>query len=72
MSNPDRPILALIPAYEEGPRIGAVIEAARRHLPVVVDGGLQGIVSIGDVVKKRIDELESERSALTNYISGAR
>ena len=43
-----------------------------RHLPVVVDGGLQGIVSIGDVVKKRIDELESERSALTNYISGAR
>ena len=36
MSSPDRPILALIPAYEEGPRIGAVVEAARRHLPVVV------------------------------------
>jgi glycosyltransferase involved in cell wall biosynthesis len=32
----DRPILALIPAYEEGPRIGAVVEAAARHLPVVV------------------------------------
>jgi glycosyltransferase involved in cell wall biosynthesis len=30
------PIVALIPAYEEGPRIGAVVEAARRHLPVVV------------------------------------
>jgi glycosyltransferase involved in cell wall biosynthesis len=29
-------ILALIPAYEEGPRIGAVVEAARRYLPVVV------------------------------------
>jgi CBS domain-containing protein len=43
-----------------------------RHLPVVVDGVLRGIVSIGDVVKNRIDELESERSALTNYISGAR
>jgi CBS domain-containing protein len=43
-----------------------------RHLPVVVDGSLRGIVSIGDVVKKRIDELESERSALTNYISGVR
>jgi CBS domain-containing protein len=43
-----------------------------RHLPVVVGGSLRGIVSIGDVVKKRIDELESERSALTNYISGAR
>jgi glycosyltransferase involved in cell wall biosynthesis len=36
---PDR-ILALIPAYEEGPRIVAVVEAARRHLPVlVVDDG---------------------------------
>lgn len=43
-----------------------------RHLPVVVDGALRGIVSIGDVVKKRIDELESEHSALTNYISGVR
>ncbi|HUP54553.1 MAG TPA: glycosyltransferase family 2 protein [Methylomirabilota bacterium] len=36
MSSTERPILALIPAYEEGPRIGAVVEAARRHLPVVV------------------------------------
>jgi len=43
-----------------------------RHLPVVVDGSLHGIVSIGDVVKNRIDELESERSALTDYISGSR
>jgi CBS domain-containing protein len=41
-----------------------------RHVPVVVDGGLQGIVSIGDVVKGRIDELEHERSALSEYISG--
>jgi glycosyltransferase involved in cell wall biosynthesis len=36
VSTPIGPILALIPAYEEGPRIGAVVEAARRHLPVVV------------------------------------
>ncbi len=43
-----------------------------RHAPVVVDGGLQGIVSIGDVVKNRIDELETERAALTNYITGSR
>ena len=43
-----------------------------RHLPVVVDGTLRGIVSIGDVVKNRIDELESERAALTNYITGTR
>jgi len=43
-----------------------------RHLPVVVDGILRGIVSIGDVVKNRIDELETERTALTNYITGTR
>jgi CBS domain-containing protein len=43
-----------------------------RHVPVVVDGALQGIVSIGDVVKKRIDELESERSELAGYITGER
>jgi CBS domain-containing protein len=41
-----------------------------RHLPVVVDGRLHGIVSIGDVVKARLSELEEERQALTNYITG--
>jgi CBS domain-containing protein len=43
-----------------------------RHVPVVVDGALHGIVSIGDVVKKRIDELESERQSLAGYITGDR
>jgi len=43
-----------------------------RHAPVVVDGALRGIVSIGDVVKSRIDELETERAALTDYITGTR
>lgn len=41
-----------------------------RHVPVVVDGSLAGIVSIGDVVKTRIGELEFEREQLSNYISG--
>jgi CBS domain-containing protein len=41
-----------------------------RHVPVVVDGRLAGIVSIGDVVKHRIDELQSERDHLTAYITG--
>jgi CBS domain-containing protein len=35
-----------------------------RHLPVVVSGRLQGIVSIGDVVKHRLDELEMETNVL--------
>ncbi len=43
-----------------------------RHAPVTVDGGLRGIVSIGDVVKSRIGELETERAALTDYITGTR
>jgi CBS domain-containing protein len=43
-----------------------------RHAPVTVDGALRGIVSIGDVVKSRIGELESERAALTDYITGTR
>jgi CBS domain-containing protein len=43
-----------------------------RHVPVVEDGALRGVVSIGDVVKNRIDELEHERSSLAGYITGER
>jgi CBS domain-containing protein len=39
-----------------------------RHVPVVDDGALVGIVSIGDVVKARLDELEDERERLVDYI----
>jgi CBS domain-containing protein len=42
-----------------------------RHLPILENGRLAGLVSIGDVVKHRMDELESEREALVNYISSA-
>jgi CBS domain-containing protein len=42
-----------------------------RHVPVVDDGKLIGIVSIGDVVKARLDELESERASLVDYIQTA-
>ncbi len=42
-----------------------------RHLPVVDEGGqLAGIISIGDVVKARLAELELENRALADYISG--
>lgn len=41
-----------------------------RHLPVVDESGsLTAIVSIGDVVKHRLDELESERAALVDYVT---
>ena len=39
-----------------------------RHVPVVEDDVLIGIVSIGDVVKARLDELEEERRQLVDYI----
>jgi len=41
-----------------------------RHFPVVQDGRLCGIVSIGDLVKNRLDEIESEASSLRSFIAG--
>ena len=42
-----------------------------RHLPVVEQGRLAGLVSIGDVVKHRLQEMEREQSALRDYIQTA-
>ena len=42
-----------------------------RHVPVIVDGSLAGIVSIGDVVKSRMGELEFERDQLNRYVANA-
>lgn len=42
-----------------------------RHFPVVADGRLCGIVSIGDLVKSRIDEVEFEANSLRSFIAGA-
>lgn len=42
-----------------------------RHLPVIVDERLGGIVSIGDLVKARVGELETERDTLAQYINTA-
>lgn len=42
-----------------------------RHVPVVRDGALAGIVSIGDLVKHRIDQLTFERDQLETYVHQA-
>jgi CBS domain-containing protein len=39
-----------------------------RHVPVVKDGKLVGIVSIGDVVKHKLSQLEFERDQLDSYV----
>ena len=43
-----------------------------RHVPVVEDGGLAGIISIGDVVKSRLRELVTETEQLSDYITHGR
>ena len=56
----------------EGDTVGVIMERMTtgkfRHLPVVEDGRLVGIVSIGDVVKYRLSEMEQESTALRDYI----
>ena len=42
-----------------------------RHVPVIVDGSLGGIVSIGDLVKSRIDDLVTTTAHLEHYIAGS-
>jgi len=43
-----------------------------RHLPVLVDGALVGIVSIGDAVERRVSELETESARMHDYIQTGR
>ncbi|HXY59850.1 MAG TPA: CBS domain-containing protein [Methylocystis sp.] len=45
--------------------------ARARHLPVLREGRLVGVVSIGDVVKRRIEQIDAERKALHDYITSA-
>jgi CBS domain-containing protein len=53
-------------------RVMELMTAGRfRHLPVVEDGRLIGIVSIGDVVKRHVNAIESEQRALRDYIATA-
>jgi CBS domain-containing protein len=59
----------------EADTVGALMEQMTnrkfRHLPVVEDGKLVGIISIGDVVKYRLGEMEAETNAMREYIATA-
>ena len=46
----------------------AMTERRIRHVPVVTDGRLTGIISIGDVVKSSLDQLQFERDQLDSYV----
>jgi len=49
--------------------MGRMTAGKFRHVPVVEDGRLAGIVSIGDVVKTRMEQLQAEREQLEAYIT---
>ena len=49
--------------------LAVMTERRFRHVPVLRDGELCGIVSIGDIVKARIDDLEKDRKELVEYIN---
>jgi CBS domain-containing protein len=59
---PDTPVLQCL---------GLITRKRVRHLPVIEGGRLIGFVSIGDLVKKRIDGIEEEAKALRDYIQGS-
>ncbi|GAB4008304.1 CBS domain-containing protein [Nocardioides ultimimeridianus] len=48
--------------------MGVMTTARFRHIPVLDDGALVGIVSIGDLVKHKIDQLQFERDQLDSYV----
>jgi CBS domain-containing protein len=52
--------------------MGIMTSSRIRHVPVLEEGELVGIVSIGDIVKARISHLEWERSALVDYVTTGR
>ncbi len=57
------------PGDEVTSLMSTMTENRIRHVPVVTDGKLCGLVSIGDVVKSRIGELEKDRNELVDYIN---
>lgn len=57
------------PADQIDALMDVMTESRIRHLPVLADDSLAGIVSIGDVVKYRMAEVQGERDQLTAYIT---
>lgn len=49
--------------------MGLMTERHIRHIPVVHESRLVGLISIGDIVKARVDELEHEKQDLLDYVS---
>jgi len=63
------PVTTCTPEDDVTALMSLMTEQRIRHLPVVETGRLVGIVSIGDVVKSRVDQLERDRKELLEYVS---
>ena len=66
-----RRVFTCTPRDSVGDLMSMMTERRIRHIPVLRDGALVGIISIGDVVKHRLDEMEYETSSLRSFIAGA-
>ena len=66
-----RRVFTCTPRDSTADLMALMTEQRVRHLPVTQHGALGGIVSIGDVVKNRLDEVESEATSLRQFIAGA-
>ncbi len=65
------PAVTVAPDTEVNSALSLMTKRRIRHLPVVEHGTMIGFVSIGDLVKFRIDRIEAEASAMRDYIQTA-
>ena len=66
-----RDVFVCEPSDTVGDLMAEMTNRRIRHFPVIADGRLVGIVSIGDLVKSRLDEVEFEANSMRSFIAGA-
>ncbi len=64
-------VVTCVPTTSIDEIMGLMTEGKFRHVPVIEGGRLAGIISIGDVVKQRLGDIESEHRAMRDYIATA-
>ena len=62
-------VMSCAPSDSAQSLLERMTEGRFRHMPVMEDGKLAGVISIGDVVKTRIQEIQNENAALTGMIA---
>lgn len=65
------PIISVEPSARVDEALGLMTRRRIRHLPVLENGALRSFISIGDLVKSRMDEVEHEAEAMRSYIQTA-